>query len=233
MQTSNHSPSNAQRLAAVQTRIQAACEQVGRGPDSVQLLAVSKRHPAPAIRSLHALGQLAFGENYASEMVEKIRHLAELPLEWHYIGPLQSNKTRLIAEHAHWVQSVDRPKLIARLNEQRPAGLPPLHICLQLKLGDEATKSGAAADALPALAEAVAASSRLKLRGLMCIPPRETEPDRQRYWFAQARRAFETLQQRGHALDTLSMGMSHDLEAAIAEGSTMVRIGTALFGPRP
>ncbi len=233
MQTSNHSPTPARRLAAVQARIQAACEQAGRMPESVQLLAVSKRHPAAAIRQLQALGQTAFGENYASELVEKHAQLGDLPLEWHYIGPLQSNKTRTIAEHVHWVQSVDRLKLVQRLNDQRPASLPPLNVCLQLKLGDEATKSGALAHELPALAEAVAECPRLKLRGLMCIPPPETMPERQRHWFAQARQAFEALQQRGHALDTLSMGMSQDLEAAVAEGSTMVRIGTALFGPRP
>ncbi len=233
MQTSNHSPSPAQRLAAVQARIRQACQQAGRPVESVRLLAVSKRHPAEAIRQLQALGQTAFGENYASELAEKHRQLDELPLEWHYIGPLQSNKTRTIAEHAHWVQSVDRLKLVQRLHEQRPATLPPLHVCLQLKLGDEATKSGTAAHELPALAEAVAKSPRLKLRGLMCIPPPENDPEHQRRWFAQARQVYERLRQEGHALDTLSMGMSQDLEAAIAEGSTMVRIGTALFGPRP
>ncbi len=235
MQTSNHSPSSvslAHRLESVRARLARACEQAGRKPDEVALLAVSKRHPPQAVADLHALGQTAFGENYASEAVDKMRLLAHLPLEWHYIGPLQSNKTRLVAGHFHWVQSIDRLKLVRRLDAQRPAELPPLQVCLQLKLGDEATKSGASEAELPALAEAVAASERLRLRGLMCIPPAETDPARQRGWFARARTAYEELRQRGHALDTLSMGMSNDLEAAVAEGSTMVRIGTALFGPR-
>ena len=234
MTTSNLAPVEqaTARLERVQARIQAACAAAGRSTDTIRLLAVSKRHPPSSIAALHRAGLRAFGENYASEAVDKMQALAQLPLEWHYIGPLQSNKTRLVAEHFHWAQSIDRLKLIQRLEQQRPVEMPPLQVCLQLKLGDEPSKSGAPAEALPKLAAAVLGCRRLQLRGLMCIPPPETEPARQRAWFARAREVRDDLRQQGFPLDTLSMGMSADLEAAIAEGSTMVRIGTALFGPR-
>lgn len=197
------------------------------------LLAVSKTRTPEEIRALAAAGCRDFGENYLQEALDKQDALRDLPLTWHFIGPIQSNKTRAIATHFDWVHSVDRVRIAQRLNEQRPAHLPPLQVCLQVNIDDEATKSGVLADDLPALAAAVVQMPRLCLRGLMCIPePREAPQDRH-IPFAKLRYCMENLNALGLGLDSLSMGMSDDLEAAIAEGSTIVRIGTALFGARP
>ncbi len=221
-----------ERLEAVRRRIAAAASKSGRDPAEVRVLAVGKRHPAEAIRALAALGQRAFGENYVSEAAAKIEALADLDLEWHYIGPVQSNKTAAIANHFHWVQSVDREKILRRLSAQRPGGMAPLQCCLQVRIGDEETKSGAAAGEVPALAALAASLPGIRLRGLMAIPPPSDEFAVQRGYFAELRLLYERLKAAGFELDTLSMGMSGDLEAAIAEGASLVRIGTALFGPR-
>ncbi len=196
------------------------------------LLAVSKTQPAERLRELYQLGQRDFGENYLQEALAKQAALADLRICWHFIGPIQSNKTKSIAEHFDWVHSVDRIKVARRLSEQRPETLPALNVCLQVDISGEASKSGVPPEALPELAEAVAELPRLRLRGLMCIPAPSDDFAEQRRAFAEMRHGFEALRARGHALDTLSMGMSGDLEAAIAEGATLVRIGTALFGPR-
>jgi len=195
---------------------------------------VSKTFPADAVREAHAAGQCAFGENYVQEALAKIEALADLrpQLEWHLIGPLQSNKTRVVAEAFDWVHSIDRLKIAQRLSEQRPPGMPPLQVCLQVNVSGEASKSGVAPDELPALAQAVAALPRLRLRGLMSIPEPAEGEAAQRAPHRVLRGLFERLQAQGLALDTLSMGMSADLEAAIAEGSTLVRVGTAIFGGR-
>ena len=219
----------ADNLSAISARIANAAQAAGRDPASVQLLAVSKTKPASAIREVHAAGVRDFGENYLQEALTKQQALGDLPLIWHFIGPIQSNKTKAIAEHFDWVHSVDRLKIAQRLSEQRPAGLAPLNICLQVNVSGEDSKSGCAPADLPALAKAVAALPNLRLRGLMAIP--EPTDDR-----AAQEAAFSSLRalQKGLdlGLDTLSMGMSHDLEAAIAQGATWVRIGTALFGAR-
>lgn len=226
-----HDNSNmiADRLHSVRDRIAAAVQAAGREPGSVRLLAVSKTFDADAVRAAHAAGQTTFGENYIQEAVEKSTTLAELNLEWHCIGPIQSNKTRLVAAHFAWAQTVDRIKIAERLSAQRPEHLPPLQVCLQVNVDGGATKSGVAPEELPELARAVAALPRLQLRGLMCIP--DPQPD-MRPVFERARLLFDELRAQGHELDTLSMGMSGDLEAAIAAGSTMVRVGTAVFGSR-
>ena len=222
----------AENLSRVRTQMEAACQAAGRPPHSVSLLAVSKTWGAEAVRAAHAAGQTAFGENYIQEAVEKIGDLRDLPLQWHCIGPIQSNKTRLVAEHFDWVHSVDRLKLAQRLSEQRPPHLPPLQVCIQVNVDGGETKSGVSPQELPALAQAVAALPRLQLRGLMTIPePAETDAQ-MRAVHAQAKALFEALRQQGLPLDTLSMGMSADMAAAIAEGSTMVRVGTAIFGKR-
>lgn len=220
-------------LQAVQARIAAACRAAGRNPASVRLLAVSKTWPAGAVAEVAAAGQLAFGENYVQEGVAKAEGLASLGLEWHFIGPLQSNKTRPVAAHFLWVHSVDRLKIAQRLSEQRDVHLPPLNICLQVNVSGEESKSGVSPEALPALALAVARLPRLALRGLMGIP--EPTPDQAllHHRFARLRQLRDGLVAQGLALDTLSMGMSDDLEVAIAEGATMVRVGTAIFGCRP
>ncbi len=219
----------ADNLSAISARIASAAQAAGREPASVQLLAVSKTKPASAIREIHAAGVYDFGENYLQEALTKQQALGDLPLIWHFIGPIQSNKTKAIAEHFDWVHSVDRLKIAQRLSEQRPAGLAPLNICLQVNVSGEDSKSGCAPADLPALAKAVTALPNLRLRGLMAIP--EPTDDR-----AAQEAAFATLRQLQEGLDlgldTLSMGMSHDLEAAIAQGATWVRIGTALFGAR-
>jgi pyridoxal phosphate enzyme (YggS family) len=220
------------RLAAVHTRITKAARACGRDPASVRLVAVSKTFRPEAVRAALAAGQRAFGENYAQEAVDKIAQIDAAGAEWHFIGPIQSNKTRLLAEHFDWVQSVDRLKIAQRLSEQRPPSLPPLNVLLQVNISDEATKRGAAPDRVAELASAVARLPRLRLRGLMAIPEPELDPARQRAAFSELRRLFESLRSQGLALDTLSMGMSDDLESAVLEGSTMVRIGTAIFGPR-
>ncbi|MCX4219326.1 MULTISPECIES: YggS family pyridoxal phosphate-dependent enzyme [Pseudomonas] len=219
----------ADNILQVSSRIKAAVKAAGRDENSVRLLAVSKTKPAQALREAYAAGLRDFGENYLQEALGKQLELADLPLIWHFIGPIQSNKTRSIAEHFAWVHSVDRLKIAQRLSEQRPADLPPLNICIQVNVSGEASKSGCTPQDLPALAQAISTLPRLKLRGLMAIP----EPTEDR---AEQDAAFAAVQKLQAGLDlpldTLSMGMSHDLESAIAQGATWVRIGTALFGAR-
>ena len=221
-------------LAQVHSRIAAACHSAGRSVDSVTLLAVSKTQPADAVRAAHAAGQRSFGENYVQEALDKIAALADLrrQIAWHLIGPLQSNKTRPVAAAFDWVQSVDRLKIAQRLSEQRPADLPPLQICLQVNISGEASKSGLLAQEVPAVALAVAALPRLRLRGLMAIPEPEADLVAQRAPHRGLRELLASLNAGGLALDTLSMGMSADLEAAVAEGATLLRVGTAIFGRR-
>ena len=219
----------ADNIAQVEARIRAAALAVQRDVTSVHLLAVSKTKPAAALRDAYAAGLRDFGENYLQEARAKQVELADLPLCWHFIGPIQSNKTRDIAEHFAWVHSVDRLKIAQRLSEQRPDGLPPLNICIQVNVSGEASKSGCAPADLPALAQAISALPRLTLRGLMAIPEPTDERAEQDAAFAKVRELQEGLNM---GLDTLSMGMSHDLESAIAQGATWVRIGTALFGAR-
>lgn len=220
------------RISAVHDRIATACHQAGRSPDAVALLAVSKTFDADAVADAHAAGQTAFGENYIQEAVGKIALLRHLPLVWHCIGPLQSNKTRLVAEYFDWVQTVDRLKIAQRLSAQRPAHLPPLQVCIQVNVDGGATKSGVAPAAALDLARAVAALPHLRLRGLMCIPEPAVDFATACAVFKKATALFEALNAAGLALDTLSMGMSADLEAAIAAGSTLVRVGSAIFGQR-
>jgi pyridoxal phosphate enzyme (YggS family) len=210
-----------------------AAARAGRNAQSVTLLAVTKAQPPEVVRAAAGCGLLDFGESYLQEALAKLDALRDLPLTWHFVGRIQSNKTRPIAERFAWVHAVDRLRIAARLAEQRPHYAPPLNVCLQVRLGDESGKGGAAPAELPALVRAVTQLPRLALRGLMCIPPEETDPGRQRAWFRELRRLFETLNAGGAALDTLSMGMSGDFEAAIEEGATIVRVGTALFGARP
>jgi len=220
-------------LQQVRVRLQKACEAVGRPVDAVRLLAVSKTFGPEAVTDAHAAGQIAFGENYVQEGLEKIATLKGVAgIEWHLIGPLQSNKTRPVAEHFDWVQSVDRLKIAQRLSDQRPEHLAPLQVCVQVNVDGGATKSGVSPAGLPELAHAVAQLPRLRLRGLMCIPEPAADFDSARAVFAQARLLYDRLRADGLALDTLSMGMSADLEAAVAGGSTMVRVGTAIFGGR-
>jgi PLP dependent protein len=221
-----------QRLALVRSRIEYAAARFGRDPGEIRLVAASKTFDASAVRQAHAAGQVDFGENYVQEALDKMGELGDLPLVWHFIGPIQGNKTRAIAEHFDWVHSVDRLKVAERLSAQRPASMPPLDLCLEVNISGEASKGGVSAEDLPALAQAVAALPRLRLRGLMAIPAPSADPAEQRAAFAAVRRLYEALQSSGYALDTLSMGMSGDLEAAIAEGATMVRVGTAIFGER-
>lgn len=224
-----------ERLASVRHRIHQACQAAGRDPAHVNLLAVSKLQPAQAVRQAQEAGQQAFGENYVQEALDKMAALADLrgATEWHLIGPLQSNKTRAVAEAFDWVHSVDRLKIAQRLSDQRPAQLPPLNVCLQVNISAEASKSGLPPEEVAQVATAVAVLPRLRLRGLMSIP----EPAQGLHALQAPHRALrlllQDLNQRGLALDTLSMGMSDDLEAAVAEGSTMVRVGTAIFGARP
>jgi len=222
----------ATNLASLQTRIQAAERRFQRSAGSVTLLAVSKAQPVSLITAAAAEGQRRFGESYLQEAVEKIAALQNCALEWHFIGPIQSNKTRKIAEQFAWVHSIDRLKIAERLNSQRPAHLPPLNICLQVNISEEPGKQGIYVDRLEAVAHTVAALPRLNLRGLMAVPAPQREFSAQRRAFAALRHLQHTLNAGGLALDTLSMGMSGDLEAAIAEGSTLVRVGTALFGER-
>ena len=219
----------AKNIAKVRTRIREAAQACGRDPESVGLLAVSKTKPAAAVREAHACGQRDFGENYLQEALNKQAELSDLALTWHFIGPIQSNKTRPIAEHFAWVHSVDRLKIAQRLSEQRPAQLPPLNICLQVNVSGEASKSGCAPEELPALAQAVSQLPNLRLRGLMTIPEPTSDVAQQHAACARLRQLRDDLNLE---LDVLSMGMSDDLEAAIAEGATWVRIGTALFGAR-
>ena len=219
-------------LQHVRARIATACQRAGRGVEEVTLLAVSKTFGADAVRAAAAAGQRAFGENYIQEGVEKIAALRDLGLTWHCIGTIQSNKTRLVAEHFDWVHTVDRLKIAERLSAQRPADRPPLNVCIQVNIDGGANKSGVAPGEALALARAVAALPQLKLRGLMSIPEIAPDFEAARAAHASARALFDQLNADGLGLDTLSMGMSDDLEAAIAAGSTMVRIGTAIFGSR-
>ncbi|WP_337017021.1 YggS family pyridoxal phosphate-dependent enzyme [Leclercia sp. AS011] len=225
----------AHNLAQVRDKISAAATGCGRASEEVSLLAVSKTKPASAIAEAIAAGQRMFGENYVQEGVEKIRHFREkgtADLQWHFIGPLQSNKSRLVAEHFDWCHTVDRLRIATRLSEQRPAEMPPLNVLIQINISDENSKSGIALEELDHLADQVAVLPGLRLRGLMAIPAPEADYDRQ---FAVARQmavAFEALKTRFPTVDTLSLGMTDDMAAAIAAGSTMVRIGTAIFGAR-
>ena len=221
-----------ERLQRVRQRIAEAARRAGRDPASITLIGVSKTQPAAAVEEAIAAGLSDFGENYLQEALDKLREVANDAVTWHFIGALQSNKTRDVAGHFHWVHTIDREKIARRLSEQRPFHAPALQVCLQVRLGDEDTKSGVDPSGLDALAEAVAALPRIRLRGLMCIPPVEDDPGRQRHWFAELRRLQERLVGRGHDLDVLSMGMSGDFELAISEGATHVRVGTAIFGPR-
>ncbi|NVZ51582.1 YggS family pyridoxal phosphate-dependent enzyme [Pseudomonas sp. B6002] len=219
----------ADNIGLVSQRIRAAADAVQRDASSIHLLAVSKTKPAQAVREAYAAGMRDFGENYLQEALGKQAELTDLPLSWHFIGPIQSNKTRAIAENFAWVHSVDRLKIAQRLSEQRPADLPPLNICIQVNVSGEASKSGCTPADLPALAQAISALPRLQLRGLMAIPEPTEDRAAQDAAFATVRELQASL---NLPLDTLSMGMSHDLESAIAQGATWVRIGTALFGAR-
>jgi hypothetical protein len=225
----------AENVARVMQRIDRACVEAGRLPQHVTLLAVSKTCPPEAVRAAVAAGQRAFGENYVQEALDKIAALADLrpALQWHLIGPLQSNKTRPVAEAFDWVHSVDRLKIAERLSAQRPPALPPLNVCLQVNVSGEASKSGVGFGELTALARAVAALPRLRLRGLMAIPEPLGDLAAQRLPHRRLREACVALRAEGLALDTLSMGMSADLEAAVLEGATIVRVGSAIFGARP
>lgn len=232
----SRSPTIEERYRAVLADIESAARQSGRDPGAVRLLAVSKQQPVDSIRALAALGVRDFGENYLQDALDKQAGLSDLPLVWHFIGQVQSNKTRDIARHFDWVHSVDRVKVARRLSAQRGEENPGsqlLNVCLQVNIDDEASKAGLSPDELSGVAEAVSALPHLCLRGLMTIPRAESDPAKQRVPFRQLRELYEGLRERGLDLDTLSMGMTADMAAAIAEGATMVRIGTALFGPRP
>lgn len=222
----------ADNLHAVAQRIAQACTHSGRPVDSLRLLAVSKTFGPEAVQQAFDAGQRAFGENYIQEAVEKITSLSALPIEWHCIGPIQSNKTRLVAEHFQWVHTVDRLKIAQRLSDQRPPQLPPLQVCIQVNVDGGPTKSGVSPQEAVALAQEVAKLPRLQLRGIMCIP--EPAPDfvAARAVFMSAKAVLDAIVAQGLPLDTLSMGMSGDLDAAIAGGSTMVRVGSAIFGAR-
>jgi pyridoxal phosphate enzyme (YggS family) len=226
-------PSPAENLNIVLARIGEAERRAQRPPGSVTLLAVSKGQPAARIAAVAAAGQRCFGESYLQEALDKMAAVRELELDWHFIGPVQANKTRGIAEHFNWVHSVDRWKIAQRLSEQRPASLPPLNVCLQVNISQESSKHGLSITELLPLTRAIAGLPRLRLRGLMAIPAPRTGFAAQRRPFARLRELQEELIVSGIPLDTLSMGMSDDLEAAVAEGATLVRVGTAIFGPRP
>lgn len=219
-------------LDALRLRIEAACKAAGRPSDAVELLAVSKTFGADAVRAAHAAGQHAYGENYLQEALDKQAQLSDLALQWHFIGPIQSNKTRGIAEHFDWAHGIERLKIAQRLSEQRPGSLPPLNVCVQVNVSGEGSKSGCAPDEVPALCAAVARLPRLRLRGLMAIPAPVAQAADPPAAFRRLRELFETLRRSGLEVDTISAGMSDDLEAAIAEGSTLVRVGSAIFGNR-
>lgn len=222
-----------ERWQSVQLQVADAAKKCNRDTSLVRILAVSKTKPASAIAELYQLGQRAFGENYVQEGVDKIHQLQHLSdIEWHFIGPLQSNKTKDVAEHFAWCQSIDRDKIARRLNDQRPHHLPPLQVLIQVNIDDESSKSGIALRDLDALAEFVSQQSNLNLRGIMAIPKANASAEEQQQSYAQLQLAFMQLQAQYPSVDTLSLGMSSDLAAAIAHGSTMVRIGTALFGAR-
>jgi PLP dependent protein len=222
-----------ERVREVEGRLAAAAARGGRSAHSVTLLAASKAQPPEVLRAAADCGLQDFGESYLQEALPKLDALRDRALSWHFIGQIQANKTRPIAERFAWVHAVDRLKIAERLAAQRPHYAPPLNVCLQVHIGGEASKGGVEAGELAGLAQAVSALPRLKLRGLMCIPPEETEVPRQRAWFRELRALYLALNAQGLNLDTLSMGMSGDFEAAIEEGATLVRVGTALFGPRP
>jgi pyridoxal phosphate enzyme (YggS family) len=219
-------------LQAVQTRINQAATKAGRSPETIQLLAVSKTWPLASVMAAADAGQHAFGENYVQEGVDKTIATVHRQLSWHFIGPLQSNKTRLVAEHFDWVHSIERLKIAERLSAQRPSHLPPLQVCLQVNVSGEVSKSGCTPDEAPELAKSISQLPGLKLRGLMAIPEPADDYAAQCAPFRRLRETYLQLKASGLPLDTLSMGMSHDLEAAIAEGATIVRIGTAIFGER-
>lgn len=225
-----------QNLEAVRSRISAAAQDCGRSPEEVTLLAVSKTKPVSAIEEAIAAGQRTFGENYVQEGVSKIQHFAQTPygaeLEWHFIGPLQSNKSRLVAEHFDWIHTIDRVKIAQRLSEQRPVECAPLNVLIQINISDESSKSGIELSELDALAAQVAEMPNLRLRGVMAIPAPEDDPAKQKAVFEQMEQAFLALKTQYPHIDTLSMGMTHDMAAAITAGSTLVRIGTAIFGAR-
>ena len=220
-------------LARLRLEIHNVEAQYGRAPGSVTLLAVSKLRPVADIRTAIACGQLQFAENYAQEALEKIHHIYDPAVIWHFIGPIQSNKTRLIAEHFHWVHSLDRLKTARRLHDARPAHLPPLNVCIQINISQEQTKAGIAPGELPEFIEKCRDLTKLRVRGLMTLPEPAREFERQRGPFRLLKNLFDDLCRNCPGCDTLSMGTTQDMQAAIAEGSTMVRIGTALFGPRP
>jgi pyridoxal phosphate enzyme (YggS family) len=222
----------ADNLQRVRQRVEAACRGANRPVNEVTLLAVSKTFGPDAVREAHAAGQVAFGENYIQEAVEKMELLRDLPLQWHCIGPIQSNKTRLVARHFDWAHTVDRLKIGERLSQQRPADKPPLQVCIQVNIDGGTTKSGAAPEEVLALARELAQLPGIALRGLMTIPEPQAGPAAQLAVHRRARELFDALRAEGIALDTLSMGMTADLEPAIAAGSTMVRVGTAIFGGR-
>ncbi|MEJ0006554.1 MAG: YggS family pyridoxal phosphate-dependent enzyme [Steroidobacteraceae bacterium] len=231
----------AQRIAAnlerLRERIRIAALESGRSVDQITLVGASKGQGAPSITAALACGLRDFGESYVQDALPKMTALAEAPVPrvsptWHFIGALQANKTRAVAENFAWVHTLDRLRIAARLSEQRPFHAPALNVCLQVRIGGEASKSGADPAAVPQLLRDIALLPRLKLRGLMCLPPPEQDPARQRHWLHQLRQLFESVNADGAGLDTLSMGMSADLEAAVREGATIVRIGTDLFGPR-
>lgn len=221
-----------QNLAAVRARIANAERLYGRAAGSVTLLPVSKGQPVASLRAALAVGEQRFGESYVQEASAKIDALRDAPVEWHFIGPVQSNKTRTIAQAFAWVHGVARESIAERLAAQRPSHLPPLSVCLQVNISGETNKSGVTPTALEGLAQAVSSLPRLRLRGLMCIPRRAKSFDEQRAAFRRLRELLDALRSKGFSLDTLSMGMSDDLEAAVAEGSTLVRVGTAIFGAR-
>lgn len=222
-----------ENLDNVSARLKRACEAAGREPSEVRILAVSKRHPADKIRSLYATGQLAFGENTLHEALDKQKQLSDLQIEWHFIGAIQSNKTREIAEHFSWAQGVDRDKVLRRLSQQRPAHLPALNVCLQVNIDNEPNKAGASAEDVPALAGFAVELPGIRLRGLMAIPALDAESGGAKSSsFERMKAIFDQLRSAGHDIDTLSMGMSADLERAIVAGSTMVRVGTDIFGKR-
>ena len=222
----------AERVQEVRARIAAAAARAGRNVADITLLAVSKAQPADSVRAAAAAGVSDFGESYLNEALGKLEALGGLTLTWHFIGRLQANKTRPIAERFQWVHGLERLHIGERLSGQRPVHAPPLNVCIQVNLAGEASKGGVAPAQLLELAAALAALPRLRLRGLMCIPPVERDPERQRAWFARLRELYEALNAQGAGLDTLSMGMSADFESAILEGATVVRIGAALFGVR-
>ncbi|MDJ0758774.1 MAG: YggS family pyridoxal phosphate-dependent enzyme [Woeseiaceae bacterium] len=222
-----------ENLPVIRDLLATAAKDAGRDPDSVRLLAVSKRQPLERVVELAAAGHRDFGENQVQEALDKLPSLKEFPITWHFIGSIQSNKTRAVATHFDWVHAVDRVKIARRLSDQRPEELGDLNICLQVNIDDEASKSGVRPDQLEALATACVEMPRLRLRGLMCLPAVRENLDEQRRPFARLRQLKDELARTGIDMDTLSMGMSGDFKAAILEGATIVRVGTALFGPRP